>query len=137
MRVPGSYAGQDQNWGREHWNVWKYPKEWRGKEAVYRRMLTIPTDLKGRRVLISFGGVRHGARIEINGKDAGSWWDPYVPIEADITALVKSGTNELKVFVDKDQERYLREDVNANRRGNWLKPSGHSAPREGINRTSD
>ena len=37
VRVPDSYAGQDQLWSRDHWNVWDYPKAWKNQAAVYSK----------------------------------------------------------------------------------------------------
>ncbi|MCX6972439.1 MAG: hypothetical protein NTV93_20140 [Verrucomicrobia bacterium] len=116
VRVPGSYAGQDQMVGKEHSDVWSYPPEWRNKAVTYQRSFDVPESLKGRRVLIHFGGVRHKVRVEVNGVEAGTWWDSYVPFEFDITGLVKPGKNELKVHVGKE-DSVLFEDWNAWRRG--------------------
>jgi hypothetical protein len=116
VRVPGSYAGQDQMVGKEHSDVWSYPPEWRNKAVTYRRSFDVPDSLKGRRVLVHFGGVRHKVRVEVNGVEAGTWWDSYVPFEFDVTGLVKSGSNELKVHVGKENS-VLFEDWNSVRRG--------------------
>jgi hypothetical protein len=69
VRVPGSFAGQDELWGKEHWDVWDYPKDWRNKPATYVRSIEVPENLGNRRVLIHIGGVRHVVKVTVNGKE--------------------------------------------------------------------
>ncbi|KJD35990.1 hypothetical protein PW52_05050 [Tamlana sedimentorum] len=118
IQVPSSYAGQNLLWGKEHWDVWGYPTNWKNKEAVYKRSISIPKDTKGQQILLRFEGVRHTGRIEINGKEVGKWEDSYIPFEFDITDYVDYGNeNELLVFVDNKNTSGLFEDYNFNRRG--------------------
>lgn len=117
VQVPGSYAGEDQLWGKEHWNVWDYPRDWYNKAATYRRTLEIPEIPEGQRVLIHFNGVRHVAQVKINGKEVGTWSDSYIPFAFDITDQVGVGTNELLVNIAEDLTCGLFEDYNEKRRG--------------------
>ena len=117
VQVPGSYAGEDQLWGKEHWNVWDYPRDWYNKAATYRRTLEIPEIPEGQRVLIHFNGVRHVVQVEVNGKEVGTWSDSYIPFAFDITDQVRVGTNELRVNVAEDLTCGLFEDYNEKRRG--------------------
>ena len=117
IQVPGSFTGQDDLWGKRHWDVWGYPKKWKNKAAVYRRLISIPKNIKGKRTLIRFEGVRHVGRIEINSKEVGKWNDSYIPFEFDITDYIHSGTNEMTVFVEDKNTSGLFEDYNAKRRG--------------------
>ena len=59
VSVPGSFAGQNQLWGKEHWDVWDYPEDWAKRPATYVRSIEVPKNLGSRRVLIHVGGVRH------------------------------------------------------------------------------
>lgn len=117
VRVPGSFAGQDQLWGKDHWDIWGYPKEWYHRAAVYNKAFQIPEHVGNQRVLIHFGGVRHVVTVEVNGKEAGRWSDSYIPFAFDITDLVQAGDNQLKVYIAADKTCGLFEDYNANRRG--------------------
>jgi hypothetical protein len=117
VRVPGSFSGQDQLWGKDHWDVWGYPKNWYNRAAVYHKTLDIPEELDNQRVLIHFGGVRHVVRVMVNGQEAGSWSDSYVPFAFDITDLVHAGENSMQVHIAADRTCGLFEDYNANRRG--------------------
>ena len=117
VRVPGSFAGQDELWGKEHWDVWDYPKDWRNKPATYVRSIEVPENLGNRRVLIHIGGVRHVVKVTVNGKEVGNWWDSYVPFEFDITEAVKLGDNELRIEVSDAKTCGLFEDYNSSRRG--------------------
>ena len=117
VRVPGSFAGQNQLWGKEHWDVWDYPEDWAKRPAIYVRSIEVPKNLGNRRVLIHLGGVRHVGKVSVNGKEVGSWWDSYVPFEFDITDAVKPGGNELRVHVSNARTCGLFEDYNERRRG--------------------
>ena len=117
VRVPGSFAGQNQLWGKEHWDVWDYPEDWAKRPATYVRSIEVPKNLGSRRVLIHIGGVRHVGKVSVNGKEVGSWWDSYVPFEFDITEAVKPGANELRVHVSNARTCGLFEDYNERRRG--------------------
>ncbi|WPJ96283.1 glycoside hydrolase family 2 TIM barrel-domain containing protein [Coraliomargarita algicola] len=117
VRVPSSYAGQDQLWGHGHWDVWGYPTAWYDRAAVYRKTFLIPENLGNQRVLIHFGGVRHVVTVEVNGKEAGRWSDSYIPFAFDITDLVHAGENSMQVHIAKDKTCGLFEDYNQNRRG--------------------
>jgi hypothetical protein len=117
IQVPASYIGQDKLWGQEHWDVWGFPKKWQNKGATYKRYISIPSEMKGKRCLINFKGIRHVGRVEVNGKLVGKWNDPYVPFEFDITDAIKSGQNEVFVFVNNVNTSGLFEDYNTARRG--------------------
>jgi hypothetical protein len=117
VRVPGSFSGQYQLWGGEHWNTWDYPERWFNKAAVVRRTIFVPGALAGRRVLIRFNGVRHMVRVSVNGREAGVWSDSYVPFSFDITDLVTPGENHLAVHIGAEATCGLYEDCNSNRRG--------------------
>jgi hypothetical protein len=51
----------------------------------------------GREVHLDIGDERDLAEVFVNGESAGILWKP--PFRVDITALVKPGTNELKIEV--------------------------------------
>jgi len=51
----------------------------------------------GKNIYLDLGKVREIAEVFINGKSAGVVWKP--PFRADVTQLVKSGENEIKVEV--------------------------------------
>ena len=39
VRVPGSFSGQNQLWGKEHWDVWDYPDDWAKRPATCVRSI--------------------------------------------------------------------------------------------------
>lgn len=67
--------------------------------ATYQRALELPADwsASGRRVHLDLGDVREVAEVFVNGQSAGILWKP--PFRADITDLIKPGSNELKIEV--------------------------------------
>lgn len=117
VRVPGSFAGQGDLWGKGHWDVWGHPGDWAKRPVAYVRSIEVPGNLGGRRALIHIGGVRHIVKVLVNGKEAGTWWDSYVPFEFDITDAVKPGANELRIEVSAARTCGLFEDYNERRRG--------------------
>jgi len=67
--------------------------------GFYTKTLDVTADwlASGRRVYLDLGDVRELAEVFVNGKSAGVLWK--APFRADITSLVKSGTNKLKIEV--------------------------------------
>ncbi len=63
----------------------------------YRRALEIPTDWKGRRVLLHFGAVDYRAMVWVNGQLAGVHEGGNTPFQLDITPLLKNESNFVTV----------------------------------------
>ena len=69
-------------------------------EAVwYRRALTIPENMRKRRLLLRFGAVDFECDVYVNGHRAGGHRGGYTPFAVDITEYVTSGENDLCVRV--------------------------------------
>jgi len=79
-------------------------------EAVwYRRTFTIDNALRGRRLLLHFGGVDYDARVWVNGKEVVRHRGGYTPFEADITdAVGMSGENEVVVCAEDDERAHVQ-----------------------------
>jgi beta-galactosidase/beta-glucuronidase len=74
----------------------------------YRRTFQIPTDWKGRRVLLHFGAVDYRAQVWVNGTTVGSHEGGNVPFRFDITSSLKTGPNTLTVRAeDPPTDRYI------------------------------
>ncbi len=67
--------------------------------GFYIKTIEVPAGwlASGRKVHIDLGDVRELAEVFVNGQSAGVLWKP--PFRADITELVRAGTNDLKVEV--------------------------------------
>jgi len=65
--------------------------------AVYRQEIQWSATQPNTRVLLRAEDVRDHARFRVNGQPAGDC--PWAPWEADITALLKSGTNVIEIAV--------------------------------------
>jgi len=67
--------------------------------SFYTKTLDVPAQWLGldRSVYLDLGDVRDVAEVFVNGKSAGVFWKP--PFRTDITSLVKSGANKLKIEV--------------------------------------
>jgi alpha-L-rhamnosidase len=64
--------------------------------ATYHQTFKLPAKA-GQRLVLDLGEVRELAEVIVNGKSAGILWKP--PYRADVTGLVKPGTNRLEVRV--------------------------------------
>ncbi len=73
-------------------------KYYSGK-GVYTKTITVKDEWIGERqnIYLDLGNVGEIAEVYINGESAGIVWKP--PFRTDITVLVRSGTNELRVEV--------------------------------------
>ena len=68
-----------------------------GEALRYARRFTVPADWHGRRVLLHFGAVMRDARVSVNGRDAGTHDNGFLPFTLDVTDLLRPGENELAV----------------------------------------
>jgi beta-galactosidase/beta-glucuronidase len=74
----------------------------------YRRIVTLPTAWKGRRVLLHFGAVDYRARVWVNGKEAGQHEGGGTPFWFDVTPLLAAGANTITVRAeDPPQDRFI------------------------------
>lgn len=64
-----------------------------GKDSVlwYHTRFSVPSSMKGKRMILHFGGVDWEARVSVNGKEAGVHQGGNDPFSFDITSLLKGG----------------------------------------------
>ena len=94
-----------------------------GREMVYSRRFTLPGEWQGNRILLRFGAVSRKAVIRVNGTEAASHGESYLPFCADITDLVRPGENELSVTAVNDlSHRHPWGKQKENRGGMWYTP---------------
>ena len=85
----------------------KVPREWEmqgfkvneGETALYKRMLSIPEDWRGKRIILRFEGVSSHAVVKVNGKIVVEHDDGFVPFNTDITDALQNSNNVLIVEV--------------------------------------
>ena len=77
----------------------------------YVRTFTVPSDWKGGRVILHFGGVYSGHQVWVNGQEVGYSEDSCLPSEFDITDLLREGENTLAVRVFKWTDGSYLEDA--------------------------
>ena len=70
-----------------------------GETVVYSREIVIPGNWKNKRVKIRFDGVSSHAVVKLNGEIVTEHEGSFVPFEADMTKLIKAGSNLLTVEV--------------------------------------
>ena len=72
------------------------------KHVWYRRMFELPPAMKGKRILLHFGGVDYKTWVYVNGHLAGTHTGENAAFAFEITSLLKEGPNELVVRVFDD-----------------------------------
>ena len=75
-----------------------------GETLWYRKVLEDLQVPEGRRLILHFGAVDERCVVYWNGEEAGRHRNGYLAFEMDVTALVRKGPNELKVFVRDDTD---------------------------------
>jgi len=65
--------------------------------ASYVKYFTLPVNMRGERVCISFQGVEGGLAVWLNGQYVGYNEEPFVPVEFELTPYLKDGENKLAV----------------------------------------
>ena len=94
-----------------------------GLEMVYSRSFTFPESWRGMRILLHFGAVSRKAVVTVNGKEAVSHEENYLPFSADITGLVRDGENNLTVRAVNDlSHRHPWGKQKEKRGGMWYTP---------------
>jgi beta-galactosidase len=76
----------------------------------YRTSFVVPEAWRGRRVLLQFGGVDSAFYAWVNGKKVGYSEDSRLPVEFDVSAVVRPGANVLAVEVYRWSDGSLLED---------------------------
>ena len=65
--------------------------------AIYEKTFPLPAAFRGAHVMLDLGKVSSVAKVQINGRDAGTLiWSPY---RLDITTLLKPGKNRMRISV--------------------------------------
>lgn len=100
---------QDGSWGKIPvpgcWEAYGYCKPSYDKAnpltGYYRTTFSVPTEWKGKRIVLRLDGVLYGYDLWINGKKAGSWHSGYNTALFDITPYInkKRGSQELAMKV--------------------------------------
>lgn len=64
-----------------------------GKDSIlwYQTRFSVPSSMKGKRLILHMGGVDWEAKVSVNGKEAGTHQGGNDPFSFDITSLVKGG----------------------------------------------
>ncbi|MCR5297094.1 MAG: glycoside hydrolase family 2 [Clostridiales bacterium] len=94
-----------------------------GREMVYSRSFTLPEEWRGKRILLHFGAVSRSALVRVNGREAVSHEESYLPFSADVTSLLREGENEISVTAVNDlSHRHPWGKQKENRGGMWYTP---------------
>ena len=98
------------------WRDCTVPRVIRGvryKRAWFRRDFRVPAGMRGRRIVLHFGGVKFNSVVRVNGQRVGGHFGGYQPFDVDITDVAKvGGTNRLElgchdwtgVFIDRETD---------------------------------
>lgn len=79
--------------GPDHRNYPSYPEAWNQvKMAWMRKLVSIPSDWKGRQIKLHFEAVAGCTEVYVNRKKAGTNFDLFLPFDVDITSEVAPGS---------------------------------------------
>lgn len=94
------------------------------KELVYQRTFSIPSNWKGKKVLLHFGAVDWKADVWVNDIKVGSHTGGFTPFSFDITSALNGKTNTLvvKVWDPTDRSYQPRGKQVSNPHGIWYTP---------------
>ena len=95
------YANTQYPWeGREDIRPGDIPEHF-NPTASYVKYFTVPEQMKGKRLFISFQGAESGIAVWLNGAFVGYSEDTFTPSEFELTDYVKEGENKLAAQVFK------------------------------------
>jgi hypothetical protein len=72
------------------------------KYVWYRKVFEVPDAMKGKRILLHFGGVDYKTTVYVNGKQVGTHIGENAQFDFDITGSLRDGQNEIVVHVFDD-----------------------------------
>jgi beta-galactosidase len=78
--------------------------------AVYEREFDVPTEWAGRRIVLHVGAAESVLMVEVNGRDVGLSKDSHLAAEFDLTAVVRAGSNTVRLTVVKWSDATYVED---------------------------
>lgn len=89
------------------WKTIEVPGEWvmqghtvkSGEYAAYVRSFKIPSDWKGKRIILKCEAIYSECKIYLNNQEAGGHLGGMTAFEKDITSLVKNGDNQISIAV--------------------------------------
>ena len=119
IEVPGCWTRQG-TWDLPHYTNVRMPFPGlppavpeRDPTGVYERTFEIPESWTGRRVVLHVGAAESVLLVRVNGRDAGVSKDSHLAAEFDLTALVRPGSNDLRLTVVKWSDASYVEDQDA------------------------
>lgn len=69
------------------------------RDFLYKRTFQVPSQMKGKRILLNFDGINWKALVVLNGKQVGRIEGAFMRGQFDITDYLQEGDNELLVYV--------------------------------------
>ncbi len=99
--VPSLFCNMINQDDKGLYNAFGYPAEWsKTCDAWIKRTFTLGPEADGKRIFLHFGAVLGHSHFWINSQPAGENLDPTMPVDLDITDLVRIGwPNEILVRV--------------------------------------
>ncbi|MDE5561623.1 MAG: beta-glycosidase [Bacteroidaceae bacterium] len=72
------------------------------RDFLYRRTFSVPSRMKGKRVMLNFDGINWKAVVTLNGKVLGRIEGAFTRGQFDITDMLKEEENQLCVYIEKN-----------------------------------
>jgi len=105
IKIPSPWNVNGFAWngfeGPDHRDFPSYPAAWNEvREAWMQRTVRVPADWAGDRIFLHFEAVAGKAEVFVNGEKVAENFDLFLPFEADITDVVRPGSEaDVRVFV--------------------------------------
>ena len=95
----------------------EYPKAWENAGCgAYRRTFFVPEESREKRIFLLFDAVAYHSRFFVNGKCMREEVEAFLPIEIEITEVVRFGEeNEIVVIAENSQGYMYKDEKNWNR----------------------
>ena len=77
----------------------------------YRRAFDVPAEWAGRQIFLHFAGMSSAMYVWVNGREVGYAEGSKIPVEFDVTDVVRAGQNQLAVEVYRWSDGSYLEDV--------------------------
>ena len=97
-RYPFSYTS-DYSVMASRPDYYTYNNNMKNPVGCYRRTFVLPEGWTGRKTFLRFNGAGHGYYVWVNGQFVGYAEDSYLPIDFDVTNVVREGENNVSVQV--------------------------------------
>ncbi|MFP5039841.1 glycoside hydrolase family 2 TIM barrel-domain containing protein [Parasediminibacterium sp. JCM 36343] len=105
IRVPGAYTNVwDGKWGKPYWDVFNYPREWKGG-AIYKKDLVLDANLQKKNLRLHVDGCWQNYSVLFDGNIFDTIHDGYSARNFDLGKNLSIGSHSLKIRIEEEETR--------------------------------